>query len=129
MVAGVLLDAFLRSFRGVLLFYCIIQSSRFQRMKQMKKVIGWSLSWFQLAVPELFSISWERFFKVTMRDIYVVNSVSNLGLSGSPQAWTTEVGDKPLHLCDDFRSKPRCQVGTIGLSRKGGFGGLPGHFG
>ena len=26
-------------------------SSRFQRMKQMKKVIGWSLSWLQLRVP------------------------------------------------------------------------------
>ena len=22
-----------------------------------------------------------------------------------------EVGDKPLHVCDDFRSKPRCQAG------------------
>lgn len=64
-----------------------------------------------------FSISWKRVFKVTMRDIYVVNSVSNLGLSGSPQAWTAKVGDKPLHLCDEFRSKPRCQVGTIGLGR------------
>ena len=30
------------------------------------------------------------YWLVTMRDIYV--------------------GDKPLHLCDDFRSKPRCQV-------------------
>lgn len=70
----------------------------------------------KLEVPELFD-QLEAVFEVTMRDIYVVNSVSNLGLCGSPQAWTAKVGDKPLHLCDDFRSKPRCQVGTVGLGR------------
>ena len=32
---------------------CSFVSSRFQRMKQMKKVIGWSLSWLQLRVPLL----------------------------------------------------------------------------
>ena len=54
MVAGVLLDGFgwltsqvLLRYEAFVAFCCSIVSSRFQRMKQMKKVIGWSQSWFQ----------------------------------------------------------------------------------
>ena len=123
-VAGVLLDGF-----GWLRLKCCFDTKLLLRSAVLLYHPGskgwsrWKIGYWLVAVlvPNWkflnFSISWKRFLRSPCVISMLWTQCPTLGYGGSPQAWTAKVGDKPLHLCDDFRSKPRCQVGTVGLGR------------